>query len=69
MKCVIILMALMLMGCVKSTPAQMKPQNDYCLIYKPVFDSKDDTKATRDQVRWRNAEYECICLNHCPKPI
>jgi len=59
-----ILMAIMLAACETNTPAQT---NDYCAIYKPIHDHAKDTFTTRAQVLDRNATYECVCLDNCPR--
>lgn len=56
-------MVLSLVACGTNTPV---PTNDYCRLYSPIFDHVKDTLGTRNQVRDRNAIYECVCQGNCP---
>lgn len=62
-KLLVSLMVITLTACGTNTPVTI---SDYCQLYKPIYDSKKDTKETRTQVLLNNSTYECICNSTCP---
>lgn len=51
-----------LLGCKADLPAT----DSFCLIARPIHDSRLDTPETRQQVLEHNARWACLCEKDCP---
>src|SRR3972149_498366 len=55
---ILLLIVSLLAGCATNIPEN----KSFCLIYRPVYTSDEDTEQTRAQCDANNAAYECLCV-------
>lgn len=57
---------LLIMFCEPSGPRAPPPPDTFCQQYKPIYWSKNDTRATKEQIDIRNRRWKAVCAKPPP---